>query len=469
MGSSESLLKECLRAEALRRGLIGQRTNTCQQLEDETFPQQRAFIVDESRRSTVCTPRRAAKTEAIIRKLLRMMKRKPGSLSVYVSMTRENAKRNIWSRLQVMNSRYSLGLRFNHADLIAKDPQTGSELWITGLATGKELAKLRGNRYDIVVVDEAQDILIDLEDFVLSVIVPALGDRRGQLVMAGTPDPWRRQQFWYHAATSQAPAWRRWVRFSWLLTDNTYFQDPVGYLKEILEVEGYTEDDPRFQAEYLGLWTNSKSNLVIDGYEPSRNNFLGGTAALAGYEYLLGLDPGFKDATAFVVAAYSTRKRHIVFPESFARPNMIISAIAEEIRGLMGHYPISNVVCDEDGMGRTVALELVQRFGLPITAAEKKDKRMRMAFLNSDLRTARLQVIPEKNLPLISQWNNVMWDAKHQREQEGQVCDLFDASGYAHMACRSFWEEEEIAPVEEGDRYWSQQLERARHEGEDIP
>jgi hypothetical protein len=99
--------------------------------------------------------------------------------------------------------------------------------------------------------------------------------------------------------------------------------------------------------------------------------------------------------------------------------------------------------------------------------AEKRDKRMRLAFMNSDLRTGRYQVIPNRNLALVNQWNSVMWDKKHEREQEGQVCDLFDASGYAHMACRSFFEEDPAGPaVNEGDSYWAERIERARAERE---
>lgn len=472
------LLNEILKEEALRRGLIGQRIDKWERLETETFPKQREYILDESPRSTLCTPRRAAKTETVVRKMLRTVKRKPfpgktGTRSVYISMTRDNAKRNVWSRLQVMNNRYEIGMKPNHSDLILTDPATTSDVWVTGLANQKEIAKLRGGEYDYVHVDEAQDIVLNtgargdgFEDFIMSVILPALGDRRGQLSVSGTPDPFRRNPWWFNARNSDHKRWDHWKKFGWSLFDNVFFPEPQKYLAEIRENEGYHEDDPRYQAEYLGLWPQVSSHLCIDGYEPGRSDFVGDPDSLTaanGYEFLMGLDPGYKDATAYVVAAYSTVKRHIVFVESEATQNTIVADMARTVEKFMKKYPIHSVVVDEQGMGKTVALELVERFGLPVQPAEKKDKRMRLAFLNSDLRTGRAQVVARRNIGLTGQWQTVMWDRDHEREMEGQTCDLFDAAGYAHIACRSFLEAESPrVPADEGEQYWEEQIERAR-------
>ena len=442
------------------------------QLEDETFPQQKAFVIDESPRLTICTPRRAAKTEAIIRKMLRKMKRVPGSIVVYISITRENAKRNIWQRLQVMNDRYGLGLLFNHSDLTARDPSNGSVIWVTGLATQAELAKLRGNRYDLVVCDEVQDILIDFENFIQSVIVPALGDRRGQLLLAGTPDPWRRNQFWFNAVTSQDPRWRRWTRHSWLLTDNIFFKDPASYLKEVLEEEGYTEDDPRYQAEYLGLWAVSTSNLIVDSYLPRRNDFPGTIwdlfTACPGYHYLLSVKFRFKRPSAFVVACYSSTKRHAIFTESSCGLMDVNGAIAEAAR-LMQTFPIGEILVDEDEIGKSFSAELNARYSLPITPVEKRDQRMRHAFINADLRTGRLQVVAEGNKALIGQWSSVLWDKDRQKPAEGQACDIFDPAGYAHMACRSFFEVETPAKPDWGEQHEQEMMARMSGERTEEP
>ncbi len=458
-------MKEMLVMEALRRGLLGGRETIGSKLEDETFPQQKAFIVDESKRSTLKTPRRAAKTESIIRKMFRVMKRKPGSISVYVSMTRENAKRNVWSRLQIMAARYKLEVLFNHSDLTIRDPVNNSMIWITGLATAAEIAKLRGNKYDLVVVDESQDILIDFEDFIMSVLIPALGDRRGQLVLAGTPDPWRRNKYWHDVRNSKDGKWKRWVHFGWLLTDNVYFQDPAGYLAQVLEEEGYAADDPRYRAEYLGEDAISTSNLAVDSYSQDRNAYPGSVfdvfSNCHGYHYLMAANPRFKANSAFVVACYSSRRRHVIFLESLS--GLVgVSELADATKQLMDKYPIEIVTCIETDMGRDFAAELLARYQLPITPFEKRDERMRLAFLNSDLRTGRLQVVADENAKLIDQWANVLWDKDRQKILSGQDCDLFNAAGYAHMACRSFFEEEPVVHVDEGDAYWLKQAEQMR-------
>lgn len=466
------LLREMLIAEALRRGILGRGgAEVAEQIESETFPQQRAFIEDESKRITLKTPRRAAKTESIIRKMYRKMKRVPGSISVYVSMTRENAKRNIWTRLQVMAARYGLEVVPHHTDLTIRDPLTNSMIWVTGLATAKELAKLRGNKYDLVVIDEIQDILIDIEDFIMSVIVPALGDRRGQLVCAGTPDPWRRNRYWHDMRNSKDPKWRRWIHHTWLLTDNTFFLDPAGYLKQVLEEEGYTEDDPRYRAEYLGEDAISTSNLVIDSFNYDRNCLDGSEwdlfERLPGYHYLLSIHPRFKRSTAFVVACYSSSKRHAVFAESFFIPGMDPEAAFTAAELLLQKYPLTAIVVNEEGLGKKVADELNQRYSLPILPAETRDEKMQFAFMNSDLRTGRLQVVPLMNEKLIEQWGNVLWDADRERIAEGQECDLYGAMGYAHMACRSFFDAQKPQRDDDGEEYWKRQIELANRGNDD--
>lgn len=468
------LLREMLIAEALRRGILGRGgAAVAEQIESETFPQQRAFIEDESKRITLKTPRRAAKTESIIRKMFRKMKLMPGSITPYISVTRENAKRIVWLRLQVMAARYGLPVVFNHTDLTVRDTTNNSQIWVTGLATQKELAKIRGNKYGLAVLDECQSILIDMEQFIKSDLVPALGDLRGQLVCAGTPDPWRRNKFWYEVRNSGKPQYKRWVHHSWQLTDNTFFLDPVGYLREILEEEGYAEDDPQYRAEYLGEDAISTSNLVIDSFNYDRNCLDGSEwdlfERLPGYHYLLSIHPRFKRSTAFVVACYSSSKRHAVFAESFFIPGMDPEAAFTAAELLLQKYPLTAIVVNEEGLGKKVADELNQRYSLPILPAETRDEKMQFAFMNSDLRTGRLQVVPLMNEKLIEQWENVLWDADRERIAEGQECDLYGAMGYAHMACRSFFEAQKPQRDDDGEEYWKRQIERARGDASDEP
>ena len=67
-----------------------------------------------------------------------------------------------------------------------------------------------------------------------------------------------------------------------------------------------------------------------------------------------------------------------------------------------------------------------------------------------------------KNQTLIDQWQSVLWDREHQREAEGQVCDLFDAQGYAHMVCRSYFEAEPEVNLDPGEKHWQNELAEAR-------
>src|SRR5437016_2338313 len=107
---------------------------------------------------------------------------------LYIGLTRESAKRIMWKDvLKAINRRHKLGIRFNESELSAKFPN-GSVIYLVGADSNEdERQKLLGQKFVLVVIDEAQAFGIDLRKLVYGVLKPAVADYRGTIVLTGTP------------------------------------------------------------------------------------------------------------------------------------------------------------------------------------------------------------------------------------------------------------------------------------------
>src|SRR5262245_24423698 len=98
-----------------------------------TFPVgQRPFVEDASDFVVACCSRRAGKSTGGRRKLLRMAVGRPGSLSVYVTLTRTSAKRLMWEPLKADLWRLGIAYEANETELTITLPQNGSRIWLAG-------------------------------------------------------------------------------------------------------------------------------------------------------------------------------------------------------------------------------------------------------------------------------------------------------------------------------------------------
>lgn len=415
--------------EAMRRGLSSSHEDKVQSILRDGFTAQLPFIRDESDFSVCDSGRRAGKTDAELRKLLVCMLLKPDSKCAFVTQTTGISKELVWLPLQAMNEKYSLGMHFNHSELTATLPN-GSRLRLSGLATAGEIGKLRGKGYTLIVVDETQDIAIDMEEFIQSVCLPALLDKRGQLVLCGTADPFRRNKFWYESCAGDDT---RWKRFKWNIVDNPHLIDPQGYLDKMLTTGGFTANDPRFRAEFYGDWTLATSSLLICDYTPENHWKLSPTGA----RYICGLDLGLVDATAWVVFQYDPSSRQLFIIDTLSKSGLSEDEVGATCIDFTRKYPGIVFVADMGALGKMIAQSLSARYGLKVVPAQKYDKALNISFLNSDFRTKRLW-LSGKHKELTNQFQSVTWDEKHQREAEGQACDLLDACLYGYGQCRNF-------------------------------
>jgi len=177
---------------------------------ESTFPQQRAFIEDPAKLKWALCTRRAAKSYSDGLALAKAALEHPDLSCLYIGLTRESAKRIMWKDVQ-----------FNESELSAKFPN-GSVIYLVGADSNEdERQKLLGQKFVLVVIDEAQAFGIDLRQLVYGVLKPAVADYRGTIVLTGTPGNLIKGLFFDVTNGREAG----WSGHRWITHDNPYMAE----------------------------------------------------------------------------------------------------------------------------------------------------------------------------------------------------------------------------------------------------
>jgi hypothetical protein len=146
------------------------------------------------------------------------------------------------------------------------------------------------------------------------------------------------------------------------------------------------------------------------------------------WTYALGVDLGFNDPTAFVVWARRDGDPTKYVVESYEESELIPSAIAAHIERLRTRYTFRAIVADTGGAGKATVEEMRQRFGLPILAAQKRDKAVFIEHVNGDLANGRIQIVTSGNTELIDDMLALEWNDGRTNSADGardHLCDAF--------------------------------------------
>jgi hypothetical protein len=398
------------------------------------FGAQRAFFDDGARYKAALCGRRGGKSHAAVVWLLEGAQKHPGSVSPYIAITRGHAERIAWQTLKDVQRKHNLGLRFAKSELSVY-LANGSKIWLTGCPDAAHMETFRGTPYPRVVIDEAASFGPYLRELAYAVLIPCLADYRGSLAMLGSPGVGQVGLF-HDIVHGNAPGWSH--EHHWTVEDNPHM--PTGLLEETLLLNGWTEQHPTFQREWLGRWVVDTSMLVYSGYTPACNAQV--LPALKGWRYVVGLDLGAsaqEATTAFAVCAFHDHDPCAYVIESFAVAGATASSIAAELHRLSSVYQPEAIVVDAGGLGGGYVAELQQRHALPVEPAEKPQKRAFQELLNGDLKTGRLRVLEHSNQGLLGEWQSLPWaDERRLAEKDGHPNHHADATLYAWRRCRQY-------------------------------
>lgn len=409
--------------------------------------------------------------------------RKPLSRTVIVCLTLKHAKQIYWqgpSSLLVFAQKFGIRLE-PHLTEVRVTLTNGSIISFIGAETRAEIEKLRGGSYDLVIIDECKSYPAGiLEELIRDVIKPALRDRKGDLVLIGTPGSILSGPFYEatfpglmkangkpHSRTfdDPEPYWTNnpdarvaaWSRHAWSVQDNVAVPHLWAEALEEKEFYGWDDDHPTWLRESMGQWVASndafvyayatlrttaedKVHWVPDTSDDSRHGLPRGHDD---WRFVLGMDLGFEDATAFVVCAYSPTSGHLYHLWDYKSSHLLPDQVADWVRRIIDRFGMPDAMVADMGHGGAKMLVegINQRHGILIQAAERRDKFDHIELVNSDFHSGRIKI--QKNSDLALELSMLQWDLTHGDKgtlaKAGKLKEHYDLDNHLCDAFLYLW------------------------------
>ncbi len=358
------------------------------QLKHFLFKEQLDFVNDPSPFKTAVCSRRSGKTVSCAADLINTALLYPDTVSLYVTLSRNNAKKIIWPELLKINREYDLKGEPDNTEPSLKFPN-GSMIYCSGAKDRTEIEKFRGLPIKKAYVDECQSFRDHIRSLIDDILAPALMDYAGSLCLIGTPGPIPAGYFHDCSVAST-----NWSHHSWTFWDNPFIAKKSGQthqalLDRELTRRGVSIDDPTIQREWFGKWVLDSESLLIR-YDSQKNHF-DVLPENKKWNFILGIDLGFVDADALAVIAWSESDPITYLQEELVMAKQGISELVEQITKLGRRYEFSKMVIDEGGLGKKIAEEIRRRHQIPVQAADKARKMENIALLNDALRSQRFR------------------------------------------------------------------------------
>lgn len=436
-------------------------------LSELCFDKQLAFINDPSLFVTAVTSRRAGKTTACGLHLLKVANENPKSVSLYITLARTNAKKIIWPMLKDLNNELDLKGEPNESDLSMRLPN-GAMIYCSGAATASEIDRFRGLALKLVYIDEAQSFGLYLDKLIDDVLVPACFDNRGQIRLIGTPGPVPVGYFFDTRSNLN------WSHHSWTIFDNPWIErkrgeSPQEVLQQELKRRNVTIDDPTIQREIFGQWVVDTQTLVLN-YNKDLNHY--DELPPDTYNYIMGIDLGFKDADAICILGHSFNSPITYLVDELVTVKQGLTELFHQVEALRTKYNCYKLVVDTGGLGLKIAEEMRRRWRIPVHAAEKVRKFENIEILNDALRTGRFRA---KNTSRFANDSMLLeWDMDKARPDKKVISDRFhsdivDAALYAFRESPSYSYQEPARTPKYGSKEWAEaEVERMEKEAIDF-
>jgi len=447
----------------------------------DSFPQQTLFIKDKSKLKALLGTRRMAKSYTAGLYLLQTALSRPGTASVYIGLTRDQTKRIVWDDVfKAILKKYGIPHKINETELtITLD--NGSIIYVLGVDDSEsEKDKLLGKKYALAIIDEAASYTIDLNSLIYKVLKPAMSDLGGTICLIGTPDD-RKSGLFYEltrdipVSPPQVVDRQGWKVYTWSTPDNPYMREQwEETIRELKSADPHVEEQPWFQQHYLGRWVVDSSNQIYR-YNDDRNGW-NGTLPDYGWtrwNYVLGIDLGFADATALVLLAYHPNDPYTYIIKADKWRGLTLTEAADKIRNWMGEYPIDYFIVD--GANKQGVEEIVRHHQLPLVAADKADKVSFIRIMNSDFISGKIRVSRKDCGPLLEEYEKTIWNKRAlergiYKEDGAFHPDCADAALYAYRFTYAYAHTALPTPPvddkEKQKREWDEQYRKEREERE---
>ena len=383
----------------------------------------------------LCT-RRAGKSFGIAKKLLKALVDTPGASALYLGLTGDSVMRIMMKDiLRVLDVKYKMNARFNKIEK-SMTLGNGSVLYLVGAdSKPDEMDKILGQKYKLVVIDEAASFKQDVRKLVYEILLPAVSDYEGSIVLAGTPSQQINTLF-HHVTIAKVPGWSR---HEWSTFDNPHMAAKwEKQIKILLEQNPNVIHTAAFKRMYKAEW-------VIDNamkcYDMPESGFIDELPPSKHYRYMLGVDFGWRDATAFIVLAINRYDLTKYIVEAYKEPKLNVTKVADKIKYYKGRYGITKIVVDN--ASAQVVGEINQIHRIHTEAADKKDKSNFMKIMSSEMQAGNIKIV--KGLTsLYAQEIEELVYLDEELEDENPSCEnhCCDAALYIWKYCNHYIQHE---------------------------
>lgn len=405
---------------------------------DALFPEQRQVASEQKRKIAVLTPRRSGKSYLCCSLMIAHCQKHDNSRCLYLGLTFSSIKRIAFDIVLEICNKFDIKVIPNKTDL-SFEFENGSKIELSGADSHVAAAdKFLGAKFDIIVIDEAASFNPSTLDYLIdSVLMPTLIDKRGKIILVGTPRRVESGRF-YNVTTAKP---KDWAFFTWNTTQNPYIAKQ--YLEEIEEMKKSNPDiekEPFFVREYLGEWCKDITDNV---YKFNPNINLISELPKGEWRYVLGVDIGWVDDCAFCLCGWRKYDKTFYIISAFKAPNLLIDEIANRIKMYIGEYA-PTIVCDTSN--RTVAEELQHRYSIPIIAAERTNKDDWIEVMNNEFILKKIKVLDGAE-QYIKEAEKLQWEylpSGKRIEHPEHPNHLTDSSLYAFRFAYPYLERAEV-------------------------
>src|SRR6201996_1134035 len=429
-------------------------------IEEFLFKEQLDFVRDPARYATAVCSVRAGKTVSCAADLIDTAQGNPGTVGLYITLSRVTAKKIIWADLKRINRDYKLKAKFNETELSVQFTNS-SKIYCFGAGDEVEIENIRGlSNVILAYVDESQAFRPHIKELVEDILIKRLYDTNGRCRLIGTPGPMPTGYFYEMAHST------KWSHHAWSLHKNPWITKKSGLTVEQLiqqdcDMRGVTIDHPSIQRECFGRWAKDDSSLILH-YTHEKNHY--DKLPEGKYSYMLGIDLGFRDSDSLSVLAWSDQSSITYLVEEIVTPSQVIDDLVGQIQVLSDKYPLSKIVCDTGGLGKKIVESLRARYPFPIDAAEKADKQGNYRLLDAAMKRGDFKA---RNTTRFAQDCNIL-EKDHGKSTPDRIVvkghsDAVDSVLYPFKYSPAYTYRAPLAEVKYGSNEWSNAEQERMH------
>lgn len=457
--ASDSFYKKLLLAEKLARS---QNVNNLAAavFRSSEFKLQNEYLDNrkENRFRGLNCSRRSGKTEGDIIDDLEIARDFPSSRIVRFALTFDSAVDIGWDTALAKLDDQGIPYKTNKTKGLIHLPNN-SRIKFAGVdAKPREMKKILGSKLRKVSIDETGSMSVDMRSLVYQMIMPALADLRpySWISLLGTCE--NIPNTFFQAVVEGEETFVPWKVMRWTAYDNPFMvKQWTDEVADLLKSNPDVVKTSWFKTHYLNEWCTDDNLLIIDsGNLRDCKTF---KERYVNPIYILGVDLGFNDDSAFSIMAYSSSVGKLCLIKTFKEPELDITATANVIKRLSNEYPFAYRIID--GANKQAVEEIQNRHKIQLEAAEKTDKPDFLRLLDDDIKAGLVEACLDDCAPLISEWKSLIWEDEMQKKEHPKCANhVSDATLYAWRKARHYFKITKTTKPKIGSAEYMRELEK---------